>query len=647
MFDFIRKHMRAMQFVLVLLIVPSFAFFGVQGYTRLAEGGRQTVAQVDGHDITQAELDAAHRQQIDRMRREMPNVDIKLLDTPEMHKRTLDGLVHERVMLAAADKYHFAPTDERLRRIFASDPQFAFLRNPDGSVNKDVLAQQGMSSEQFAQRLAQDIARRQVLLGVGASVFPATADSAAAMDALLQQREVQVLRFDTKDFTSKVAPTDAELEAFYKNPANASKFMAPEQANIEYVVLDLNALMAGISVSEEDLRKYYAENASRYSTPEERRASHILINAPKDAPAAAREKAKAKAEALLAQVKANPDSFAELAKKNSDDPGSAEHGGDLDYFARGAMVPPFEQAAFALKPGEISGVVESDFGYHIIKLTGVRGGEKRSFEAVRPELEREVKTQLAQRKFTEMATDFTNTVYEQPDSLRPAADKFKLEVHTAQGVQREPASGVTGPLASPKLLEQLFGNDALHNKRNTEAVETGPNQLVSARIVSYSAAHMRPFTEVRPAVLAAVTSEMAAALARKAGQARLESLKAAPGTALDVPTVTVSRAQRHDLPNALVDAILRADAAKPPAVVGVDLGAQGYAVARIDKVLGRDPAAGDARQLATAYAQAWSGAEMAAYYDALKTQFKVKVDAPKAVQGASIAAPPSASGPAK
>ena len=184
MFDFIRKHMRAMQFVLVLLIVPSFAFFGVQGYTRLAEGGRQTVAQVDGHDITQAELDAAHRQQIDRMRREMPNVDIKLLDTPEMHKRTLDGLVHERVMLAAADKYHFAPTDERLRRTFASDPQFAFLRNPDGSVNKDVLAQQGMSSEQFAQRLAQDIARRQVLLGVAGTVFPTTSDSATALDAL-------------------------------------------------------------------------------------------------------------------------------------------------------------------------------------------------------------------------------------------------------------------------------------------------------------------------------------------------------------------------------------------------------------------------------------------------------------------------------
>lgn len=629
MFDFIRRHMRAMQFVLVVLIVPSFAFFGVQGYTRLAEGDRSTVAQVAGQDITQGELEAAHRQQIERMRREMPTIDVKLLDTPEMRKRTLDELVRERVMLVAADKYHLAPTDERLRRIFVNDPQFAFLRNPDGSVNKDVLAQQGMSSEQFAQRLAQDIARRQVLLGIGGTVFPAPADSATAMDALLQQREIQVLRFDAKDYLGKVAPTEAELDAYYKNPAHAARFMAPEQANIEYVVLDINALKADVTVSEDDLRKYYDENAARYTTPEERRASHILIAAPKDAPADVRAKARARAEALLAQVKAAPDSFAELAKKNSDDPGSAERGGDLDYFSRGAMVKPFEDAAFALKPGEISGVVESDFGYHIIKLTGARGGEKRSFEAVRPELESEVKTQLAQRKFTEIASDFSNTVYEQPDSLQPVVDKFKLELHRAQGVTRTPAPDASGPLASPKFLEQLFGNEALRNKRNTEAVETGPNQLVAGRVVSYSPAHMRAFAEVKPEVVAAVKAEMAAADARKAGEAKLASLEQSAGAALEVPTLKISRAQRHELPTALVDAVLRADATRLPSFVGVDLGAEGYAIARIDKVLGRDPSGGDAKQLASGYAQAWSGAEMAAYYDALKTRFKVKIEAPK------------------
>ena len=635
MFDFFRKHMRVMQFALVLLILPSFVFFGIQGYSRFGEGGNATVATVAGQAITQAELDAAHREQVDRMRRQAPNVDAKFFDTPEMRQRTLDEMVRERVTLAAAGKLNLTTTDDRLRRLFVSDPQFAFLRNPDGSVNKDALAQQGMSSEMFAQRLAQDIAQRQVLLGVSGSAFAPVGASTTAMDALLQQRQVQVIRFDAKDYAAKIVPTDAELQAFYDNPANAAQFMAPEQATIEYVVLDLDTIKKGIAVNEDDLRKYYEENAARYTTPEERRASHILIKADKDAPAAERDKARARAEALQAEAKKNPAAFAELAKKNSDDPGSAERGGDLDFFGRGAMVKPFEDAAFGLKPGEVSAVVPTDFGYHVIVVTATRGGEKRSFEAVRAEIEDEVKRQLAQKRFAEVATEFTNTVYEQPDSLQPVVDKLKLELRSAQGVQRAAKPGATGPLASPKFLEQLFGNEALRNKRNTEAVETGPSQLASGRIVSYAPARKLPFAEVKARAQAGVVAEMAAAQARKAGQARLAALQQAPDGALAEPAVAVSRVQRRDLPPPVIDAVMRADTGKLPALVGVDLGEGGYAVARIDKVLGRDPAVADLSQLSTQYAQAWAEAETTAYYNALKTRFKVEVNAPAAGEAAS------------
>lgn len=630
MFDFFRKHMRVMQFALVLLILPSFVFFGIQGYSRMGEGGNATLAKVGGQTITQAEFDNAHRDQIERARRQMPTLDAKLFDSPEMKQRTLDDLVRDRVTLLAADQLNLGTTDDRLRRLFASDPQFAFLRNPDGSVNKEALAQQGMSSEQFAQRLGQDIAKRQVLLGVAGTSLAPVSTSAAAMDALLQQRAVQVLRFNAKDYASKVVPTEAELEAFYKDPAHAAQFMAPEQASVEYVVLDLEALKKGVTASEDELRKYYDENAARYTAPEERRASHILIKAEKDAPAADRAKARARAEALLAELKANPALFAELAKKNSDDPGSAQRGGDLDFFGRGAMVKPFEDTAFGLKPGEISPLVETDFGFHIIKVVETRGGEKRGFEAVRAEIEQEVKRQLAQRRFTEAAGEFTNMVYEQPDSLKPVQDKLKLELRTATGVRRTPLPGATGALASPKFLDLLFGNDALRNKRNTEAVETGASQLVSGRIVSYAPAQLLPFAEVKAKVLAALVADGAAALARKDGEARLASLKAAPDTVLSEPAQVVSRVQRREVPPALIDAVLRADATKLPAFVGVDLGVQGYAVARIDKVLGRDPAAGEPRQMAGQYAQAWGEAETMAYYDALKARLKVEIKAPAA-----------------
>jgi peptidyl-prolyl cis-trans isomerase D len=625
MFDFIRRHTKLFQFVLVLLVFPSFVFFGIQGYSRFAGGGaHEAVAKVDGHDITQGEWEAAWRQQLERMRRQAPNADTSLFDTPQMKFATLEALLRENVLLTAARKLNLVTSDERLLRLFVADPQLAFLRNPDGSVNKDALAAQGLSSEQFAERLRQDYSVRQVTAGIDGTVLAPEAVAGASLDALFQQRQVQVQAFATKDYAAKIEPTAAQLEAYYKDPAHAAQFRAPEQAQVQYLVLDLDALAKGIKVPEDDLRKYYEENKARFTTPEERRASHILVKVDKGASAEDRAKAKAKAESLLAQLRKSPDSFAELAKKNSDDPGSAEKGGDLDFFGRGAMVRPFEEQVFKMKPGEISGIVETDFGYHIIKLTAVRGGAVKPFDAVRAEIEAEAKKQQAQKRFADAAEQFTNTVYEQSDSLKPAADKLGLELRTAT-VTREPAPGASGPLASPKLLAAIFGNDSLRNKRNTEAVETGPNQLVSAHVVQHTPAHQRSFDEVKAQVKDAVVKAAAADLARKAGEALLAAAKKDPALAATGDLLVVSRAQTRQLDPRLLDAILKADASKLPSWVGVDLGEQGYAVARVDKVLGRDPAAGDAKHAQAQYGQAWAAAEEQAYYAALKTRYKAEV----------------------
>ena len=641
MFDFFRKHTWLLQ-VILGFVVLAFVGGGVyQGYGSFMNDENTTVAKVDGRKITRSEWELAQREQIERVRRQMPNVDPKLFDTPEMKRQSLDAVVRERVMLAAADQLHLVVTDDRLQRLFASDPQFAFLRNPDGSVNKDALAAQGMSSELFAHRLRQDLSLRQVIQGVGGTAIAPLSATAAALDAMYQQREIQVQRFATSDLLAKVSPTDADIEKFYKDPANALQFQAPESEAIEYVVLDLAALKKGLTVSEKDLRDYYTANEKRYTVPEERRASHILVKVDAGASAADRAKAKAKAEALLAEVKKNPASFADVARKNSDDPGSAEKGGDLDYFGHGGLAAkPLEDAAFALKVDEISGLVESEFGYHIIKLVATRGGDKRSFDSVRAELESEVLTQLAQKRFSEVAVEFGKMVYEQPDSLKPVADKFKLELQTAKDVRRTPAPGVTGPLANAKFLDALFGTDAVRNKRNTEAVEIAPSTMVSGRVVKYEAAHQLPLADVKAKVRERLIVVQAAALARKAGEARLAELRAAPTTAMTEAAVTVSRAQPRDVPAPVLEAVLKAPTPKLPAYVGVDLGDQGYAVAKIGKVLGRDPVAADAARAQSQYAQAWAEAETQAYYTALKTRFKVEVKPialPAAEAGASAA----------
>ncbi|MEO6363198.1 MAG: SurA N-terminal domain-containing protein [Caldimonas sp.] len=641
MFDFFRRHTRALQFVLVLLIFPAFAFVGIQGYSRFTDGGQQPVAKVAGQPISQLEFETAMRDRLERTRRQMPGIDPKLFETPEMRRLALDAIVREHVLLAAADKLHLAPADDRLERLFKNDPEFAQLRNPDGSVNRDALAALGLSSAGFAERLRQDIARRQVLQGLLVSAVAPAAAASAALDAMYQQREVQVVRFEPKDHLGKTVPSEAEIESFYKNPANAAQFRAPEEASVQYLVLDLESLKKGIVVADDDLRKYYTENEKRYTATEERRASHILIQADKSAPKAERDKARAQAEALLAEVRRNPASFAEVAKKSSQDEGSAPKGGDLDWFARGAIEGL--DAAFSLKPGEIGNVVESSFGYHVIQVTGARGGEKKSFEAVRAELEGEVRAQLAQKKFSDAAVEFGDTVYEQADSLKPAADKWKLEIRSADHVTRipGPAAAASSPaLANPKFLEALFASDVARDKRNTKAVDIGANQLAAGRVVQYTPARQLPLADVKDRVRAQLASEQALATARKLGNERLAAARAAPAAPFAGETQIVSRAQRRDLPPALLEAVLKAPAATLPAVVGLDLGGnQGFAVARVTRVLGRDPSVADAVKAKSQYAQIWGDAESQAYYAALKTRFKVSISdralAPSATEPAA------------
>lgn len=621
MFDFVRNHTRLALGFMLLLIIPSFVFFGIDGYTKFRDSGNATVATVDGVAITRGEWESAHQRSVDRVRRQSPDLDPKRLDTPELRGETLNALMRERVVAAAARSMQLAPTDARLQRLFVTDPQFASIRNPDGSVNRELLGMQGMTSEMFSQQLRQDLAARQVLGGVARTAVAPAALAATSLDPLLQRREVQIQRFDPVAYRAKISPSDADIEAFYKE--QQAQFKAPEQADIEYVVLDLEALGKGVTIGDAELRKFYDDNAARFGTPEERRASHVLIKTEKDASAADKAKAKARAEELLAQARKNPAGFAELARKNSQDAGSAAQGGDLDFFGRGAMVKAFETAAFSLKAGEISDVFETEFGYHFLTVTGVRGGQKKPFEEVRAEIDNELRRAKGKAEWAKVAEQFTNTVYEQSDSLQPVIDKLKLTKQTAT-VQRNPAPGTTGVLASGKLLEAVFSNEAVANKRNTDAVETAPNQLVSARVVKHSPARTLALAEVKDRVRDRLVGKLSAEQARSEGKARLEALKKAPGEALTT-TLTLSRAQSQGAPKALMDAVMQADGDKLPAVLGVDLQEQGYVVVRVVKVLPREPAPGGEDTLRGQFAQAWAAAESDAYLAALKKRFKAQI----------------------
>jgi peptidyl-prolyl cis-trans isomerase D len=345
-------------------------------------------------------------------------------------------------------------------------------------------------------------------------------------------------------------------------------------------------------VSADDVRKYYEQNAARFGQPEQRQASHILLSYKPNASDADKAKVRAKAEDVLAQVRKSPGSFAALAKKYSEDPGSAAKGGDLGYFSRGMMVPQFEDAAFRLKSNEISGLVESEFGLHIIKVTGIKAGKQRALQEVRAEIERDLKRQGAARRYAEAAESFSNLVYEQPDSLKPAADKFKLPIRKAEGITRQ--SAPVQMLNQPRMLSALFSDDAITSHRNTEAIDVGQSTLVAARVVEHKAATQRPFEAVKADIERQLAQKEARALAAKRGAERLAELKKG-GSAPFGPVKTVSRERATGLSQDAVARIFRADASALPAYVGMELPA-GYALYRISKVVESEP--DDARQRA-------------------------------------------------
>lgn len=579
MFDAIRKHQRLLQFVLLLLILPAFVFFGLSGYQGMMSPDTG-VGSVAGRPITQQDFDQAQRERLGQMRQMLGDaVDPAMLDTPAARTELLEGLIAQRAMAAQAASRQVAVTDDRVRQTVLAIPG---LTRPDGSFDdaryKALLSAQNLTPAGFEARLRSELAMQTMPDSVQSSAFlPRTVrDRLAALQD--ESREVRLLLFPAADYRSKVIPDEAMLKAYYD--AHPQDFEIPESARIEYVVLSREALSAQVNVGADDLKAYYEQNKARYGSPEERRASHILIKAGPDA--------KAKAEQLMAKLKADGSQFKTLARTASDDPGSAAQEGDLGFFNRGMMVKPFSDAVFAMQKGELRGPVESEFGQHIIVLTDIRPGGEKPFEAVRAEIEKEVKLQQAGQKYAEAAESFTNLVYEQSDSLKPAADKYGLSIQTADNVSRQPAANAArgSALSNARLLGAVFGDDVARNKRNTEAVEIAPGQLAAARVIEYRPARRKPLADVTDAVRQAVIAQEAGKLAQQAGEARLAEMRAGKADASGFsPARLLNRTNPAGVPPQVLENVFRMPSQTLPAVAGADLGGEGYVIAQLIKVV--------------------------------------------------------------
>ena len=628
MFEYIRTHQRLMQFLLLLIIFPSFAFFGIESYTRSQAAAGAAVASVAGQPVMQAELDAALREQLDKFRQSYgAQFDPKLMNTPEVKQNVLDELIARKAVAAEVKSSKLLITDQILQQTILATPG---LVKADGSFDADkyksILAARGMSPAMYEQGLRQDMALEQLIGAVqNTNIVPkAVAERLALIGE--QEREVQALTFKAADYVSQVKVTDEMVKAFYEK--NAAQFEIPETIKAEYVVLSNDVLADQITATDAEVQEFYKNNSKAYSVDEQRRASHILIAVAKDASSADKAKAKTKADSLLVELRKNPAVFAKLAKENSQDPVSAERGGDLEFFGKGAMVKPFEDAAFKLSKGEISDVVQSDFGYHIIEVTDIKPASIKPLDDVKAQIAADIKKQKASKAYAEAAETFGNTVYEQSDSLKVVADKLKLKIQTADNLTRQgnPGAPATMFANNPKFLKAIFSDDVVKKKHNTEAIEVAPMTLISGRLLDYKPATKRPLEEVKAMIVARLTQTESDNLAEKEGKAKLAALKVADASTGFSEVKVVSRSKQQDIVPQAIAQIMKADTQKLPAFVGVSLGNAGYAVYRISKVNAGTPdlakRASEAQQMANTQSQQ----ELDAYVELLKKKAKVTIN---------------------
>jgi peptidyl-prolyl cis-trans isomerase D len=613
MFGFVQKNKRLIQIAFVLLIVPPFAFFGMESYTRSA-GSKDDVASVDGSGISQREFAEELRQQQDRLRAAFgAGIDASALDTPEARGALIDSLVRQQLVYQEAVRSHVGVSKEMFDEVVASVPAFQRDGNFDAETAKAMLRARGISEEQFAATLRRDLTIGQLTGVVGSTAISSQAVTERLVGLQEQRREVAEALIASQPYLAQAKVPEAQVKAYYD--ANPAEFRIPERVRAEYVVLSGEALGRQDPVTEAELKAAYDARASQYKVEEQRRASHILV------------KTKEEADKLVADLRKSPGRFADLAKKHSQDPGSAEKGGDLGLFGRGMMVPAFEEAAFRQKEGEIGNPVQSDFGWHVIRVTGVQAAKTRGLQEVRADLAAEISKQKGVRRFAEAAEAFSNMVYEQADSLKPAAERFKLPVQTSGWITRTP-SAEAGVLANAKLLGALFAADSVKTRRNTDAVEVAPNVLVAARVLEHQPAAQKKFADVRGEIEQALRRAEAAKLAQREGEAKLATLRKGGDAGLKwgAPKA-VSRRSPQGVPSTALRQIQAADATKLPAYVGAERGEEGYMIYRVSRLLEPEPKPEAQKVTDAARAAQQAGTEqLDAYVASLRARARVEVN---------------------
>jgi peptidyl-prolyl cis-trans isomerase D len=444
--------------------------------------------------------------------------DPRAFESADNKRTVLDRLIDQHVLQMTAQRQGVAVSDAQVRNAIVGIPAFQKDNGQfDPERYQQMLAAQGLTPTRFDQQVREGLASQLLPQQVAQSAFVTPAEMQRLVRLLGEKRDVAFVTLPAP--TPDTAPVSAQdIQRWYDT--HAADFRAPETVTIEYVDIDGANLPAPATSDDAGLRQRYEQEKARFVQPEQRLASHILVKVPEGASAAVQKAAEAKAQQLAAQARQPGADFAALARANSEDTGSKTGGGDLGWVAKGQMVKPFEDALFAMKQGEVSAPVKSQFGWHVIQLREVKAGAQTPFEQVRDQLAKEQADADREHAFNDLVGKLVDQVYKNPTSLAPAAHTAGLPVQRLGPFARGQGTGLA---ANPALQRAAFSESLIQDGTVSDPIELGPNHSALIRVIAHNEAHQRPLAEVAPQVIAAVRGDRA----RRAAEASADQLVAA------------------------------------------------------------------------------------------------------------------------
>ncbi len=502
---------------IVGLIIITFALFGLSSY--LSGTAKSVVASVNGVEINERELIREYQNAQQRLQQMLgSNYRADLFNEEIMKQQVLEGLIQRELINQALEDQNYQVAPQQIVASLQKIPAFHDVNGQFSAENyQRVLAVQGLSSELFEMQLARDIANENLRNAVMRSSFVTELEGQRYQRLQEQQRKVGYLRLPYQGYLEKISVSDDEVNTYYEQ--NVAVFSTPQEIGVDYVELDLAEMARQIEFSDTEIKEYYEQNRQSYvSQPEQRKVRHILIpvNSAVD-----EQQAREKIDELAQRIKAGED-FAEVAKAESQDPGSASQGGDLGFIGLGVMDKAFEEAAFQLDKNQLSQPVRSRFGYHLIEVTDIKAVEIKPFDQVRDQILSDLQTEQAEKRFYEEVDKLNNLSYEIPDSLEPVAEELGLELKHSPMFT---ATGGEGLFSNQRVIAAAFSDEVLNENRNSELIELSDTHVLVLRLREQKAASQRPLEEVRESIIGRIKQQQAKELAAKDANAALARLK--------------------------------------------------------------------------------------------------------------------------